>query len=66
MLMYFSLQERERRAYFKYLIYRQFIEILSDDELISKHILMKSSYEYRKNIFSFLVITGAFMAITGI
>lgn len=56
-IMYFTLQERERRAYGRYEIERKRMESLTDRELHDLYIRLKSTYEYKKTFFTFVGVT---------
>lgn len=57
LIMYFSLREREKRKYISYEKERTRLELLSIRELSSHYIDAKSKYEYKKNIFSFFLVS---------
>ena len=58
-LMYFSRQEREKRAYYKYTKKRLRLEKLSINQLKYQQITLKSKYEYKKNIYA--IFLGAIL-----
>lgn len=57
MVMYFTLQEHEKREYERYEINRQALESLTDRNLHRKYISLKRKYEYKKRFFIVFVIT---------
>lgn len=66
MIMYFTLQERERRAYKRYELNRQRFESLTILQLHERYIKMKSLYEYKKSFLTFFVVTLFLTILTGI
>ncbi|EGO6705185.1 hypothetical protein GP420_002504 [Enterococcus faecalis] len=65
-IMYFTLQERERRAYGRYEIERRRMESLTDRELHDLYIRLKSTYEYKKTFFTFVGVTFFVSIVSGI
>lgn len=65
-IMYFTLQERERRAYARYEIERKKMESLTDRELHELYIRLKSMYEYKKKFFTFIGVTFFISIVSGI
>ena len=49
-LMYFSLQEREKRAYLRYKNERVLLETLAEGELIARYIDTKARYAHKRNM----------------
>lgn len=64
-VMYFSLQECEKREYERYEINRRDLESLSSRNLHEKYIRLKSKYEFKKRFFTFFIIIVFFTIITG-
>lgn len=65
-IMYFTLQESERRAYLRYEIERKRLESLTDREVHALYIRLKSTYEYKKNLFAFVGVTFFISIVSGI
>ncbi|WP_338631838.1 hypothetical protein [Clostridium baratii] len=64
-VMYFTLQEREKRSYERYEINRKKLESLTDRNLHEKYIKLKSTYEFKKGFFTFFGVTLALSILTG-
>lgn len=56
LVMYFSLQEREKREYAQYRKVRCKLESLSDDELNSRYINFVAKYNYKKHLFFVILV----------
>lgn len=56
-ILWFSLQEREKREFHRFQKELECLNLLSDDEIISIDINLKSKYGRSKNIFTFLIVT---------
>lgn len=63
-VMYFSLQEREKREYSNYKKEYNRLKELSEDELNARYINTQSKYGYKKNLFSLFIITVLITALT--
>lgn len=57
LVMRLSLQERTKRRNLRFHNEKVQLESLSDEALLFYYIDLKSSYEYKKNIFTFLLVT---------
>lgn len=66
LLMGFTLQEREKRAYKRYEIYRSKLESLGERALNERYVHLKTTYEYRKQVFLFFVTGLALSAVMGL
>lgn len=64
-VMYFTLQELEKRSYERYEINRKKLESLTDRKLHEKYIKLKSTYEFKKRFFTFFSLTVALSILTG-
>lgn len=64
MIMYCTLQEREKRTYKLYEKNRKYLEALSSWQLHERYISLKSKYEFKKSFSAFLVVT-LFLSILG-
>ncbi|WP_099221858.1 hypothetical protein [Listeria costaricensis] len=60
-----KIEEREKRQYARYESECQELEALSERELSSRFVHLKAKYEYRRNIFSFLIGAILLTALTG-
>lgn len=65
-MMHFTYAECNKRIYSQYKIERRKLEALSKDELECRYIDIKSTYEYKKNIFTFLMVTILIVGVTNI
>lgn len=66
LVMYFTLQEREKRLYEHYEINRKELENLSNRKLHAKYIKLKSEYEFKKVFFTFFIVTLFISILMGI
>lgn len=62
---YITYKEKEKRKYVQFELEMQELEALSEQELISKYINLKASYEFQKNIFSFVIGALLITILTG-
>lgn len=65
-IMFFSLQEREKREYIRYKNEYEKLEKISVSELSSRYVNTKSMHEHKKNVFSFFVVTILMATIMGV
>lgn len=65
-ILYSTINEREKRLYQKYMFDRRKIEGLSAKQKQALNIRLKAKFEYRKTVFNFLVVTLFISAITGV
>lgn len=65
-LMYFTLQEREKRSYARYENDRSQLESLTEREQHERYVTLKTKLEYRKQVFLFVITGVVLSSITGL
>lgn len=65
-ILYFTLSEREKRLYRKYMMDRSALEILTRKQKQALSIRLKVEFEYRKTICIFLIVSLFILVISGI
>lgn len=65
-LMYFTLQEREKRLYDQYERDRRQLEALTEREQHERYVTLKTTLEYRKQVFLFVIAGIVLSSITGL
>lgn len=63
-LMYFTLQEREKRVYAQYEQDRRQLEELTEREQHERYVTLKTTLEYRKQVFLFVIAGIVLSSIT--
>ncbi|ENM1174076.1 hypothetical protein [Listeria seeligeri] len=63
---YITYNERERRKYARYELEMREFEAFSERELSLRYVNLKARYEFRKNIFSFIVGAILLTVLTGV
>lgn len=64
-ILYFTLSEREKRLYRKYMMDRSALEILTRKQKQALNIRLKSEFEYRKIALKFLIVPLSILVIIG-
>lgn len=64
-IMFFSLQERERRAYSRYKQARAQFQQLTSDERFTKQIELQATYEIEKQVKAYFFVGIFFMLVIG-
>lgn len=65
-ILYFTLSEREKRLYQKYMLDRSVLESLTRKQKQALSIRLKAEFEYRKTICIFLIVSLFILVISGI
>lgn len=66
MIMYFTLQEREKRVYESFEKESRFLVALSEEQLYAKYVKVKSVYEFKKTVLTFFMVTLFLSTVTGL